>query len=155
MNKERLTKELLENWQVPGRKSKDEVWNSIQSRIAVEETASGTRVVSIRRKAVWASVAAVAVIALGVAIFMPRVEKVEFVQLSLQPDPFVLPDGSKIWLHAQSKAWYDQNAWEDGRAVHLSGEGYFDRTAGRPWGKNMATNAVTCNSGVTTKCCVR
>ncbi|SEL69715.1 FecR family protein [Parapedobacter koreensis] len=40
---------------------------------------------------------------------------------------FQLPDGTKVWLNADSRLWYDSKMQTNGtRAVELQGEGYFD-----------------------------
>lgn len=38
----------------------------------------------------------------------------------------VLPDGSKVWLNAGTKLWYDENYGKRTRTLHLTGEAYFD-----------------------------
>lgn len=47
----------------------------------------------------------------------------------------VLPDGSEVWLNAESSLEYKTTAWGKERAVHLNGEAFFDvkKDAERPF----------------------
>lgn len=141
MDKERLTKELLESWEVPSGVTKAEAWEAIQERIGTHQKAPKGKVISIRRIA-WVSAAA-ACIALAVFAIWPREEWIEFAQIQKGEYAIELPDGSQVWLNADSRLKYEKSEWADGRTVHLQGEGYFEVEKGSTFSVHTDLGEVT------------
>lgn len=54
-----------------------------------------------------------------------------------------LPDGTDVWLHANTTLSYDGNFLADDRSVHLSGEAYFEVTADKKRPFNVQTNGMS------------
>lgn len=54
----------------------------------------------------------------------------------------ILPDGTKVWINADTKLSYEESAWESIRDVQLEGEAYFDvvKDVKRPF--TVHTNAM-------------
>jgi len=111
-------------------------------------------VVPLRRRRGWMWAAAAALLVLcgvGVSVFVKR---------GNVPDPLAslmekrnakgtksiiqLPDGSKIWLNADSKLKYPEVFKGDTREVYLNGEAFFDvaRNPGRPFIIHLANGMV-------------
>jgi ferric-dicitrate binding protein FerR (iron transport regulator) len=99
------------------------------------------RTISQIPKKVWTIVAAAAAIALVIFVWPPSendnkgtTEKTEAVaasnnQVSTRPgsrSKIVLPDGTQVWLNADSKLTYANDFGKSSRNVTLSGEAYFD-----------------------------
>jgi ferric-dicitrate binding protein FerR (iron transport regulator) len=99
------------------------------------------RTVSQIPKKVWTILAAAAAIALVIFVWPPSendnkgtTEKTEAVaasnnQVSTRPgsrSKIVLPDGTQVWLNADSKLTYANDFGKSSRDVTLSGEAYFD-----------------------------
>jgi transmembrane sensor len=141
VDKERLTKELLESWKVPSEKTKAEAWEAIQVRIDTQQLAPKAKIVSMRRFA-WTAVAA-ACVALAVFAIWPREEWVEFAQIQKGNEAIELPDGSQIWLNADSKLRYEKNEWSSMRTVYLSGEAYFEVEKGSKFSVTTSEGIVS------------
>jgi ferric-dicitrate binding protein FerR (iron transport regulator) len=91
------------------------------------------------------AISAAAAVVIFFLVFMPRHEKQ---QLAVKPSPgntvttkpgsksqITLPDGTQVWINADSKITYDQHFPGKYREVHLTGEAYFDvmRDTTRPF----------------------
>lgn len=59
---------------------------------------------------------------------MPPTAKNEVITGSGKRDKLVLPDGTQVWLNAESKIEYGADFGKTNRAVTLTGEAYFDVT---------------------------
>ena len=136
-----MTKELLESWKVPSGKTKAEAWEAIQARIDTEQLAPKAKVVSMRRVA-WSALAA-ACVALAVFAIWPKDEWVEYAQIQKGADAIELPDGSQVWLNAESKLRYEKGEWAAERTVYLSGEGYFEVEKGSKFSVKTADGEVS------------
>ncbi len=94
-------------------------------------------VVPIRRKRGWLKVAAAVLILLGggAAVYLGRQKEMESVPIASLTEKhnakgtksiIQLPDGSKIWLNADSKLRYPEVFKGRTREIYLNGEAFFD-----------------------------
>lgn len=87
---------------------------------------------SFRKMKVWAGIAACSLIAISVYLFQNRKEKElplhEITAARGNKSHIVLPDGTHVWLNADSRLSYSQNFGHNNRTVKLEGEAYFDVT---------------------------
>ncbi len=84
----------------------------------------------------WLSVPAAAAVAIGFILYYPsekETKKINHVPAlntvstkSGSKSKVQLPDGTQVWLNADSKITYDENFMGNVREVQLSGEAYFD-----------------------------
>ncbi len=113
-----------------------QVWNSVKERISENEPVTGQdhpirRMHPYRRLLPYA--AAVALLLIGgyfffkpgqnISIFTPEIVKETPKSVKTQIE---LPDGSKVWLNADSKLTYPKTFGQDSREVSLSGEAFFE-----------------------------
>lgn len=97
---------------------------------------------------VWKRLAAAASIAvilgLGLTYFLQGFGDYPTTVLTAQGETksLTLPDQSEVMLNISSKIEYDEDNWEDERAVHLSGEAYFKVSKGNRFVVNTEHGTV-------------
>ncbi|MFT7156028.1 MAG: transmembrane sensor [Parvicella sp.] len=89
-----------------------------------------------KRRIVWLSIAASIVLLIGVFFITddPEIptENRDFISVIVKENPkgrksqIFLPDGSKVWLNAESRIEYHQTFGKADRNIKLQGEAYFD-----------------------------
>ncbi|MBK1440773.1 DUF4974 domain-containing protein [Parapedobacter sp. ISTM3] len=99
-----------------------------------------------KRLAVYALTLAVCLTALW--LIFPRTavqpDMVEIVAEKGVRKQFVLPDGTKVWLNADSRLWYDSKMKTHAtRAVELQGEAFFDVTEDSKRPFTIATDKIS------------
>lgn len=104
--------------------------------VSAKEAVATTRAVSGNHFMKWVPVAAVACLMLiiGTAIFYragktgvsPEASPILYATLPAQKKSFILPDGSKVILNADSKLSIDADFGIKDRKLHLDGEAFFD-----------------------------
>lgn len=137
MDKNELIKEILGSWEVPGGKSKEQAWKEIEARMKAEPV----KVVSMWRR-VYAGAAAAACIALAVWFFVPKSEMATIASIDYMTEPYVLPDGSKVYLNADSRLTFDRASWEDERTLELTGHAFIEVEKGSPFTVNTPMGQV-------------
>ncbi len=137
VKKEDLNKIML-NWEVPATKSKKEAWEELSAKINPTKlhdeknlfsNTHSTKVISIRKKLI-ALTAIAAVLIAGFLYFTQSNDTVVRVA-EKQNSPVILPDGSKVWLNANSELVYNKTKWNQNREITLKGEGYFEVKKGK------------------------
>lgn len=101
--------------------------------LAFQQSFEQVKVVSLKSRRIWWSVAAVLlVIGLGSIFFaeeksVPVAVYAQTYQTKAgERKKVTLPDGSTVWLNSKSTLKLDENFNESNRLVSLQGEGYFD-----------------------------
>jgi transmembrane sensor len=100
------------------------------------EEIPGKRFVKLQKAIDWGlRIAAMAIIVAGISFFMlkkERIEKISDTSMCEVISPrgskvqLLLPDGTRVWLNAESKIRYRKNFNERSRDIYLEGEGYFE-----------------------------
>ena len=102
---------------------------------------------------VWQSAAAIAVlIMVSYASFIQggKNRDIQYAEIQVEAPwgsqvKTVLPDGTLVWLNADSKLTYSQAFGVDERKVYLSGEGYFEVTRNEKLPFNVQTDGLQVN----------
>ncbi len=135
-----LSDQFFSKAKIPWEKSKAEVWNDLENRIAKEDQSP----VLVRRLLPgrqWLALAASLVLLLSVSGFMRFYSVKTFcpqgVHTSLQ-----LPDGSEMELNASTHVKYHPYWWFISRQVELEGEAFFHVEKGKSF-KVISSNATT------------
>lgn len=71
-----------------------------------------------------------------------QIAKNEVITGSGKRDKLVLPDGTQVWLNAESKIEYGQDFGKTNRDISLSGEAYFDVTKNKELPFTIQTNRI-------------
>jgi transmembrane sensor len=125
MEREKLLSNLLDNYQVQGVKSKDQVWDHLQKEIELNQQKQQPLRLGW---SFWASSAAALVLAL--IIVYSRIERDETINHDLLTQAgetrfMTLPDSSTITLAPNSRLFVAYNVRKSERKVTLKGEAYF------------------------------
>lgn len=109
----------------------DAVWRSVQQAIRLQ--AVDVKPQKRRFGFIWkAAVAATIILAIGFGVFYFKKPSESTAKQNIvltkagSKTSLVLPDGSEVWLNADSKITYGDNFGIDKREVFLEGEAYFD-----------------------------
>lgn len=105
-------------WQI----GKEEAWNKIQSRL---NEAPRAKAIAFSYTRVYYMAAAAIVVMLGISAVLQFYTKT-WHTLGGQQMVVLLPDGSKITMHAGSEVVYKPWQWYFSRDVKLTGEAYFE-----------------------------
>jgi len=120
MNKYR---EILNSWEVPGKKTTDQAWNDIQPRLSATKPQEA-RVISFSWRPL-VSVAAAAAVIVAVVLVWPNSKLIQRETAARQIEAVMLPDQSMMILNAGSSASYDDD-WSDSRTLELDGQAFFE-----------------------------
>ncbi|HAS45994.1 MAG TPA: iron dicitrate transport regulator FecR [Microscillaceae bacterium] len=136
--------EFFSKLEVPYQRSKSEVWEKLSS--VMDDTSSAekkpaAKVISLRRKNVYVSLAASFLLLLGVGMFARFYTKTIEVNAG-QFTSHTLPDRSQVHLNAETKIAYAPYWWRFSRKVSLKGEAFFEVAKGKKF-------QVTSDKGVT------
>ena len=135
-----LSDQFLSRAKIPWEKSKAEVWNDLEERLAKEDQ-SPVLIQRLLPGRLWLALAASLVLLLSVSGFMRFYSVKTFcpqgVHTSLQ-----LPDGSEVELNAFTHVNYHPYWWFISRQVELEGEAFFHVEKGKSF-KVVSTNATT------------
>jgi ferric-dicitrate binding protein FerR (iron transport regulator) len=107
-------------------KTTDQAWEELHSRIKQEDTIDISRDKYPLFKTLY-RVAAVSVIVLGLSwILINLTDNSQTLTTEFSQSEITLPDGSLVYLNANSKLIYPKTFKGESRRVKLIGEGYFD-----------------------------
>ncbi len=143
INKEpQLNRELEKRFsgsKVTWNKSKEDIWTDMMDKIQKKKLPSKAKVIRLN----MLKYAAVAIITLlisfsGTAYFYAKDYKTELAQ----EIEILLPDNSKVKLHAQSTLSYKPLLWNFSRTIRLEGKGFFDVEKGKRF-KVLSENGST------------
>lgn len=105
---------------VPKKRTKEEAWNLLSSKIEEEKSAKVVRL----NPYIFISIAAS--ITLIVTFYFIFIRSETVLAPKGQHVSHKLPDGSEVWLNADSKISYQNFKLGDDRKVHLEGEAFFN-----------------------------
>ncbi len=111
---------------IPWKRTREEVWGSLESRIYERPEA---RKISITSYVLRLSAAAVILVLIGITAFMRFYGKT----ISSQQGEIInieLPKGSKVALNAETTIKYKPLWWTFKREIQMEGEAYFEVTSG-------------------------
>ena len=106
---------------VPHKRSKVEAWNMLASQIVEKDHSKGLKLKPYVHISIAASLSLILLVAYILFALPESVKAPKGEHLS-----HVLPDGSQVWLNADSKISYRDFKQQDERKVTLKGEAYFD-----------------------------
>ena len=109
------------------KKSREEIWNDLSSKLGSENKPSSGRIVTR-----WNYIAAAAIIIVLIAV--PTAMRLYTVNLTSPPGKHLsvsLPDGSTVVLNAATHLSYHKYWWAFSRKVQLEGEAYFTVKKGK------------------------
>ena len=118
--------EKLPQSRIPWKRTREEVWSSLESSIYERPEA---RKITMNSYVLRLSAAAVILILIGMTAFMRFYGKT----ISSQPGEIVsleLPQGSKVALNAETTIKYKPLWWTFKREIQMDGEAYFEVTSG-------------------------
>jgi len=112
--------------QIPWKRSREDVWGSLQDRLAEKHEA---RTISLSSYVLRLSAAAVIILMIGTVTFMRLYTR------TVSTDPgqissLMLPKGSEVMLNAGTTLKYKPLWWTFKRKLILDGEAYFDVSSG-------------------------
>ncbi|MGY8927160.1 MAG: FecR family protein [Flavobacteriales bacterium] len=122
-NIEDQEKELFSQLKPSYSKSKEDVWASLEKTITEDQTVQKTKTIRF----VWLkySAAASILIAIGLGLFA-RLYTTTVDVPAEQNSQHTLPDGSIVFLNAESSINYHPYWWSFNREVELNGEAFFE-----------------------------
>lgn len=148
---------LVDEWQVPAMRTKDDAWARLNERINQEVATAVTpttetpqtspavvRPLTQRVWVRWASIAAVGLVLVAswLVLRQPTIEVIKSAN-GQQLTQVELPDGSRVSLNAGSELSYNTETWTSDRAVSLTGEGFFEVERGSTFRVETSHGAVT------------
>ncbi|MBO6494717.1 MAG: FecR domain-containing protein [Roseivirga sp.] len=114
---------------IPDGISKAEAWSKLESRIS--KTYS-PKVISISRRSWVIGIAASFILAIGAFFILKQNTNQITIETSLAEVRTVeLPDGSTVYLNAESSVSFSEKGWATARKVILTGEAFFEVKRGR------------------------
>lgn len=127
--------------EVPERKSKEDVWKSIEASIS---ESPNTKIISINRR-YWLSGVAASFILIVSAFFLFDGAFDGSVNVSTnlaEVQTIYLPDSSIVHLNAETEVSYSKKGWETDRVLMLSGEAFFEVRRGSNFTVNTPNGKV-------------
>jgi transmembrane sensor len=124
----------FKNMKVNYAKSKEDIWAQLEEKVASAKQPSSIQKTIKLPYLKW-SVAAVLFITIGLGLFA----RLHTVHLNVSKGEFathVLPDGSQVFLNAQSSISYTPYWWSFDRQVNLEGEAFFEVAKGEKFTVN-------------------
>lgn len=118
---------LFRNGKVAWEKSQDEVWAELEKKTSVK---SETRVVSLSRRIIQWSAAAVLLLVVGLLGVVSNYSET-VISLAGEHKLALLPDGSSVEMNAESKLTYYPLKWRFERKLRFNGEAYFNVKKGK------------------------
>ena len=124
--------------EIPYGKSRDEIWEAIQQKIAVENKPV-LRIRPVRARLLWA--------AATLALLVGLVALLRFYHHTIRTVPgqmvtVTLPDESTVVLNAQSELTYYPLWWTFSKKVVLNGEAFFNGSHGRQFSVKSTRGTV-------------
>ncbi len=116
----------LPQLQIPWKRSREDVWDSIQDSLAEQPEA---RKISLSSYIIRLSAAAVIILLIGTAAFMSLYTKTVSTDKG-QMANLVLPKGSEVMLNAETTIKYKPLWWTFKRELMVEGEAYFGVSRG-------------------------
>lgn len=110
----------------PQHKDVEMAWEELQQKI---NTSSSAKIISISRRNWLIGVAASFILAFGAYFLLLQntPESFEtFATAQAETQEVNLPDGSVVYLNAESSISFSTSNWEDARSVELTGEAFFE-----------------------------
>lgn len=112
------------NLRVPAGQSEDQAWQLIENKIS---ESTSTKVISISRRNWIVGIAASLALAIGAFFILDQNTNQITIETSLAEVQTVdLPDGSIVYLNAESSITYSEETWAEARDIELSGEAFFE-----------------------------
>ncbi|WPP51465.1 FecR family protein [Catalinimonas niigatensis] len=121
---------------VPSADNAQHVWNSVKERISQKEQETDktpfVRKIHLYKRLLPIAASVTLLILAGYFFFSPQVSFPLYPSEIVKETPrsvrtqMVLPDGSKVWLNADSKLTYPKQFGEVSREVSLTGEAFFE-----------------------------
>ena len=119
------------------RKSKEQVWAELESRI--EEDLPVAKIHSMR----WKLAAACTILLVGTILLSMRLYTETTITGPGSNESAFLPDGSKVYLNANSSISYQPYWWSMARRVELDGEAFFEVKKGKKFRVTSARGETT------------
>ncbi|NVJ64818.1 MAG: FecR domain-containing protein [Flavobacteriaceae bacterium] len=114
----------VKNLDAPHGVSKEEAWQKLESAISMD---SSPKIISLSRRNWIIGIAASLILAIGAFFILQQNTHLITIDTSLAEVQMVdLPDGSTVYLNAESSISFPEKGWTDSREVKLSGEAFFD-----------------------------
>jgi len=120
--------ERVSQFQVTSYVPKETAWEMLEEKIAAGKK---TKVILMPRRYWITGVAASFILAIGALFLFQKSNtenpgQVEMATLKAQTEDIMLPDGSMVYLNADSKISYSENGWSQERLISLQGEAFFE-----------------------------
>jgi len=123
---------IVSSYSVPESKSKEEIWNEIESRITeITDVKKPSDIIRKLNPLVWYSVASIIILAVFLTAMFSATRTINSSfanQMHVE-----LPDGTDVMMNAGSHISYRKKGWNENRIVKLKGEAFFNVEAGSPF----------------------
>ena len=127
-NEKKHIDQLLDSYQPPAKRNKQEAWELLQTRIEGTPASKGRSVVMY-----WISGAAAAVIIVLLGLFQSGIFAPVEQNMMATNQTVWLPDSSMVLLNSRSKVEYNYQLIGGKRQIKLDGEAYFKVEKGKPF----------------------
>jgi transmembrane sensor len=124
-NIEEQEKELFSQLKPNYAKSKEDVWSAFEKTISKDQTVQKKKTRAIRLTWVKYTAAASILMIIGVGLFA-RLYTIAFDVPTGQKSQHTLPDGSLVYLNAESSINYHPYWWSFNREIEFEGEAFFE-----------------------------
>lgn len=105
---------------IPPGRSKQEAWEKLSAKLDPDSKPE-TKVIKLNRWIPLSIAASVAVIIISFFVFSKTIVSTQMAETK----QYTLPDGSEVFLNADSKIAFSRTGWESNRSVTLEGEAFF------------------------------
>ncbi len=113
------------DWEVPAGMSKEAAWARLNDRLAVQSEFVPHRLLTLRSRTIWISVAAAAILLVGLSFFFRADSPTVYTTGIGEKMTVVLPDDSEVTLNALSELSFAKNTFAENRTLSLRGEAFF------------------------------
>ncbi|MTI30869.1 FecR family protein [Xanthovirga aplysinae] len=118
-------------------REEERIWSDVESQVGEEEINEKEifRVRKPRRSFVkenWKKLIFLLVLFFAGIFYLTQRRMEITVQMGEQKN-FIFPDGSEMFLNADSKSYFEVREWSEKRVVHLLGEAFFQMEKGNPF----------------------
>ena len=137
---EKLTNNFFGKAEIPFEKSKEDIWNKLESKLDLEYVPETKRVISYRMTfAIAATVLLLVAVFSVFRFYTTTIESPAGLHLTA-----MLPDGSSVEMNAESTISYKPLWWRFSRTVKFEGEGFFEVEKGEKFTvtSNLAKTVV-------------
>ncbi len=127
-NQDKNTDKIISSYKPPFKKTKDEVWDEMISKIESKSELKTSKIITLNRKFYYAAASLLIFIAITLFVADKSYQNI-YVENGAKQE-IILPDNSIVLINSDSHLSYSKLTWNFKRKVKLDGEAYFKVTTG-------------------------